>query len=564
MIKKLLPAFLLFAFSFVNAETIKTDVLVIGGGACGVAAAMQSARSKVKTLLVEPGPWLGGSMTMGGMCVLDANRDLPSGIWGEFRRKVTDYYRPRLGYDTSKTAILRFEPSVGAEILRKITDTVKNLTVKMKTPWTNIKKDGSEWEVTIVENGENVTVKAKVVVDGTETGEMAAKAGVKFEDGKEEAINWVAILKDFGKNADKTTAKPDGYNQAEFAFLKNKDTRQWLRSCRIPNDKFMIHPDGPISGKNHDELIKTARLRTLGLVYYLQKELGYKNIGLDDEFGTPDHLAPVPLIEGSRPVETDIRMVMDDITRPYDRESKLYRTSIGVGSGVNIPAFSIPLGAIVPKETDNLLVAEKAVSVTTEVNRSTMNPAVQMTLGQGVGATAAYCAFFKTTTKHLTVRIIQGEILDFKGYLTPFTDVSQNDPHWRAIQQIGATGMLKGIPKKEGSEVAINFEPNDTVRTAEVKPIFNEIYTRAFLWFNNQKPGEYITLGNLLYFISDYTLTDPATLEPQVRRAWKTQLHLPGELDVKRPATRLEFAMLVNKYLNPFGKRVDLTGKVVN
>ncbi|HVS92053.1 MAG TPA: FAD-dependent oxidoreductase, partial [Mucilaginibacter sp.] len=214
MIKKLLPAFLLFAFSFVNAETIKTDVLVIGGGACGVAAAIQSARSKVKTLLVEPGPWLGGSMTTGGMCVLDANRDLPSGIWGEFRRKVTDYYRPRLGYDTSKTAILRFEPSVGAEILRKITDTVKNLTVKMKTPWTNIKKDGSEWEVTIVENGDNVTVKAKVVVDGTETGEVAAKAGGKFEDEKEEAINWVAILKDFGKNADKTIAKPDGYNQA--------------------------------------------------------------------------------------------------------------------------------------------------------------------------------------------------------------------------------------------------------------------------------------------------------------------------------------------------------------
>ncbi|HVW12989.1 MAG TPA: FAD-dependent oxidoreductase [Mucilaginibacter sp.] len=564
MIKKLLPAFLLFAFSFVNAETIKTDVLVIGGGACGVAAAIQSARSKVKTLLVEPGPWLGGSMTMGGMCVLDANRDLPSGIWGEFRRKVTDYYRPRLGYDTSKTAILRFEPSVGAEILRKITDTVKNLTVKMKTPWTNIKKNGSEWEVTIVENGENVTVKAKVVIDGTETGEVAAKAGVKFEDGEEEAINWVAILKDFGKNADKTIAKPDGYNQAEFAFLKNKDARQWLRSCRIPNDKFMVRPGGAISGNNYDELIKTARLRTLGLVYYLQNEFGYRNIGLDDEFGTPDHLAPVPLIERSRPVVTDVRMVMDDITKPYDRESKLYRTSIGVGSGINIPAFSIPLGAIVPKETDNLLVTEKAISVTTEVNRSTMNPAVQMTLGQGIGATAAYCAFFKTTTKHLTVRIIQGEILDFKGYLIPFTDVSQNDLHWRAIQQIGATGILKGIQKKEGGAVAIHFEPNDTVRTAEVKPIFNEIYTRAFLWFNNQKPGEYITLGNLLYFISDYTLTDPATLEPQIRHAWKTQLHLPGELDVKRPATRLEFAMLVNKYLNPFGKRVDLTGKVMN
>src|SRR5271169_129144 len=110
MIRKLLIPLLLFTFSFAYAETTKTDVLVIGGGASGVAAAMQAARSKVKTLLVEPGPWLGGSMTMGGMCVLDANRNLPSGIWGEFRRRVTDYYRPRLGYDTAYNSILRFEP----------------------------------------------------------------------------------------------------------------------------------------------------------------------------------------------------------------------------------------------------------------------------------------------------------------------------------------------------------------------------------------------------------------------------------------------------------------------
>jgi thioredoxin reductase len=31
------------------ADTIKTDVLVVGGGASGVAAAIQSARSNVKT-----------------------------------------------------------------------------------------------------------------------------------------------------------------------------------------------------------------------------------------------------------------------------------------------------------------------------------------------------------------------------------------------------------------------------------------------------------------------------------------------------------------------------------
>ena len=565
MIKKILIPLFIFITSYSHAETIKTDVLVIGGGACGVAAAIQSARSKVKTMLVEPGPWLGGSMTMGGMCVLDANRDLPSGIWGEFRRRVTDYYRPRLGYDTSHNSILRFEPYIAAEILKKITDTVKNLTVKLKTPWTSIKKDGSGWDVYITVNGESVKIEAKVVVDGTETGEVAAKAGVQFadEEGKE-AISWIAIVKDFGKNADKTIARPDGYDPVEYAFLKNKDTKQWLRSFEIPNDKFMIRPQTALSGKSHDELLKAARLRTLGLIYYLQTALGYRNIGLDDEFGTADQLAIVPLVLTSKTVKADVRMVEDDILKPYDRESKLYRTSIGVGGDGIAPAFSIPLGVIVPKNAENLLVTEKAISVTNDVNSSTANPAVQMTLGQGVGATAAFCAFFKTTTKHLSVRTIQGEILDYKGYLMPFTDVPQKDPHWRAIQQVCATGLLRGIPKVNGNSLAIHFEPSDIVRTAEVKPVLDEIYTRAFIWFRQEKPGEKLTLGNLLYFISDYTLTDKNTLEGAIKKLWKPIFKLPGELDVNRPVTRLEFAVLANKYLNPFAKTVDLSGKIVN
>ena len=579
MIKKLLVPLLCFAFTFVHAETIKTDVLVIGGGASGVAAAIQSARSKVKTLLVEPGPWLGGSLTMSGMCVLEANRNLPSGIWGEFHRKVTDYYRPRLGYDTTHNSILRFEPYTGAEILKKITDTVKNLTVKLKTPWTSIKKDGTGWEVTIMVNGEVVKVDAKVVVDGTETGEVAVKAGAQFENSdaaETERITWIAILKDFGRNTDKTIAKPEGYDPALYAWLKGKDIKQMLRSVSLPNDKYMIDwdiydNDHPVNTVNKNEVYKKSKLRTFGLVYYLQTELGYKNLGLDGQFGTPDNLPFAPYVLESKHVKGSVRMISDDITKPYDRESKLYRTAIAVSDAVpleardgKLPPYTIPLGAIVVKDLDNLLVTEKAISVSHDVNSSTSYPSVQMTLGQGVGATAAFCAFFKTTTKRLRVRMVQGEILDYKGYLVPLTDIPQKDPHWRAIQQICATGLLKGVQKTNGNAIEIHFEPDDLVSTEEVKPFLLEIYTRAFLWFNKEKPGGKFTLGNLLSLISDYTLTDPKTLQLYLQKAWTPQFKLTGAFDLNRPVTRLEFAVLTNRYLNPFAKTVDLSGRMVN
>ncbi len=45
----------------------ETDVLVVGGGTAGTIAALQAARAGAKTLLVEQGSQLGGTMTVGGV-----------------------------------------------------------------------------------------------------------------------------------------------------------------------------------------------------------------------------------------------------------------------------------------------------------------------------------------------------------------------------------------------------------------------------------------------------------------------------------------------------------------
>lgn len=608
MVKKIFLILFLLNTSFIYAQTIKTDILVIGGGASGTAAAIQGARSKLKTLLVEPGPWLGGSMTAGGMCVVEGNRNLPSGIWGEFRKHVQDFYKSRLGYDTAYNATLRFEPYTGAAILKKIADTVKNLTVKLSTPWTTIKKDGTGWQVSIIADNRATTVRAKVVIDATETGDVAAKAGEVFVSGFDSAhdtgedlapqatlpriqdITWIAILKDFGKTADKTIAKPQGYDADAYACLKGKDIAKMLNEGRLPNDKYMVKWAGcgnqypttveDLKPANRDAFYAKARLHTLGLIYYLQTGLGFKNLGLDDEYPTADHLPYMPYIREAGRARGLVRMTLNEVYKPYDREARLYRTAIAVGDAspgqhygegtapkTNYPpfmAYSIPLGAVVLKDLDNLLVTEKAMSVSHLVNASSMYPSVQMTIGQGAGATAAFCAFFKTTTKKLNVRIIQGELLDFKAWLLPFADIKQSDPYFRAMQQVGATGLLKGIPQRKGNSAQMLFMPDSAVNTAEVEPFFKEIYSRAFLWFNKEKPAGKFTQGNLLSFISEITLTEPKTLQVSMQKAWKAQYKFSSDFDSNRPVTRREFAVLANKFLNPFARAVDITGRMVN
>jgi hypothetical protein len=608
MIKKILLLCLLLKCTTGFAETIHTDVLVIGGGAGGVTAAIQSARSKIKTLLVEQGPWLGGSATGGGQCILPVNRTLASGIYAEFGNHVREFYKPRLGYDTTRNAPLVFEPATGAAILKKITDTVKNLTVKLNTPFNTIKKDGTGWEVTVTENGATLTIKAKVVVDATELGDVATAAGVLLTSGfdsrgdtKEalapdnatnqiQDISYLAILKDYGKAANQTITQPEGYNPALYACLKAADVKKLLAAAVLPNDKYLINWENcgnqyPVTAddlkpETRAETFRKARLRTLGLIYYLQTTLGYKNLGLTDDFKTADHLPYIPYIRENRRAAGMVRMVLDDIYTPYSRQSKLYRTGIGVADALAgqhysvagvphtnyppFPAFSIPLGAVVVKEQENLLVLEKAISATHLVNGALTDPAVQMTLGQGVGATAAFCVFFKRSTKQLDVRAIQGEILDHKGSLMPFADVPTTDRDFRAIQQVGATGMLQGIQKANGQTAQVLFMPDSTVRTIEVQPVLTELYSRSFIWFNKEKPGEAFTLGNLLSYISEMTLRDPVNLTEAIRKTWKSYYQFNTPFNSKRPVTRREFAVLANRFFNPFARAVDITGKLVD
>lgn len=621
MVKNFLLIILIFGCTVAYAQTIKTDVVVIGGGSSGVAAGVQAARSGVKTLIVESGPWLGGSMTAGGNCIVDANRNLQGGIWAEFRKHVVDFYKKVPGFDTTKNAVLRFEPYTGAAILKKMTDTVKRLTIKTNTQWATIKKNGDGWELTITEKGKTITVKTQVVIDATETGDIAEKAGAKFDIGFDsrkatgeaiapenanpliQEITWIAVLKDYGAATDHTITKPVGYNATDYACLKGKDIKKMLADGKLPNDKYMIKwaecaNSFPVTmidlePENRDAYYAKAKLHTLGLVYFMETELGFKNLGIDPkEFDTEDGLPSMPYIREARRVVGLIRMTMNEISTPYGNPSKLYyRTSIAVGDASPgqhfaadagapkiayppMPGYSIPMGAVVLKNIDNFLVTEKALSTTHLVNASTFYPTVQMSVGQGAGTVAAYCAFFKKTTKQLfgnvtnenkgAVRAIQIELLTYKGIIMPFADIDQSDKFFRAIQQIGATGLLRGVQITTAKTSATYFLPDNAVQTSEIKPIMLDLYTRAFIWFNKTKPGAVFTVGNTLSFISEMTLADPTTLKETLQKYWKISYKFTADFDTERPITRREFAVLANTYINPFARTVDIEGRFVN
>ncbi|GAB3931107.1 FAD-dependent oxidoreductase [Mucilaginibacter myungsuensis] len=605
MVKKLLLIVLFLTPITLFAETIRTDVLVVGGTASGVAAAIQSARSQVKTLLIEPTPWLGGEMTAGGMSILDANPKLSSGIWAEFRKRVRDFYKRTPGYDTTSTAPLKFEPYTGAAVLKRICDTVNHLTLKLNTPYLTAKRDSGKWVLTVLIDGKEATIKAKVLVDATPNGDIAALAGAKLVSGFDskqdtgeslapetaspiiQDVTWIAVVKEFEKNAIYLMPKPAEYDPARYVALKTKNIKKMLEEGRLPNNKFQIKWTENTYGTSVAQMsiegriayYKTLRLHTLGLVYYLQNELGFRNIGIDDsEFPSSDHLPFIPYIREYRRSIGQTRMTTREIYTPY--VNNLYRTSIAVGDApftqqyadplapkINyppMPAYTVPLGAVVDKDIPNLVVTEKAMSVTHLVNASTSYPSVQMAIGQGAGTVAAYCAFFDLNTKQLDVRKIQIEATLYGSMIYPYADIPQTDRYYRAVQQVTGTGLLKQVQELNGNKMDVVFKPDSTVNTADIKPIMLETYTRAFIWFGKNKPAETFAVGDLVSYISDHTLTDPKTLKNMMQRQWHDYYKFKQPFDMQRPVTRYEFAVLVNRYLNPFARSVDVTGKIVN
>ena len=69
--------------------------------------------------------------------------------------------------------------------------------------------------------------------------------------------------------------------------------------------------------ERREAALRPAREKTLRFIYYIQTELGYRNLGIaDDEFDTPDGLAYLPYHREGRRAEGVVMLTFDDVTTP--------------------------------------------------------------------------------------------------------------------------------------------------------------------------------------------------------------------------------------------------------
>ena len=103
-----------------KSEPLSYDIVIVGGGTSGTAAAIQAGRMGADVLLLQEQEWLGGMLTAAGVSATDGNHKLPSGIWGEFRDSLYARYGGPEALFTGWVSNTQFEPHVGAQIFQNM------------------------------------------------------------------------------------------------------------------------------------------------------------------------------------------------------------------------------------------------------------------------------------------------------------------------------------------------------------------------------------------------------------------------------------------------------------
>jgi len=156
------------------------QVVVVGGGVGGVSAALGAARSGADTLLLEKSSRVGGTgvhSPVGLVCTYcDANgRPINRGVHQEY---VPYIYRPGgprycQTYD-ERELLQRYETLLSAEA---------RITVRTGTPVMGVRTNQGRLTAVTTPEGE---VEAKVFIDATAEGHLAASAGAPYEKGRPE------------------------------------------------------------------------------------------------------------------------------------------------------------------------------------------------------------------------------------------------------------------------------------------------------------------------------------------------------------------------------------------
>ncbi|MGO8720552.1 MAG: FAD-dependent oxidoreductase [Acidobacteriaceae bacterium] len=230
---------------------------------------------------------------------------------------------------------------------------------------------------------------------------------------------------------------------------------------------------------------------SLGFAWWLQHDVkrddgggyGYPRLELQKRsMGSADGLAQQPYIRESRRIVAIRTIVEQDLAVQFQKgaRARLYPDSVGIGQyPIDIHScgrkdftsaskpYEIPLGALIPKDSDNLLAASKDIGTTHITNGAYRLHPTEWAIGE-----AAAGAIVWSLDHHTTPNQIDSNPAELKGLqrwlvqhgqpIFWFDDVALKSPWFEAAQLTAAYAWLQADP------TSLHFGANDSLSGEEI------------------------------------------------------------------------------------------------
>ena len=389
--------------------THDVDVAVVGGGPGGIMAALAAARTGARTLLIERYGFVGGMATAGLMTSFNGFRNERPPDHVQTVRGIAQELVDRLlaaGGACGCTAHGNFGPlepgrcpyavSFDPEVLKQVALEMladAGVELLLHAWFSNACTDGRNVDVVVVDGKSGrQAVKARVYVDATGDGDLAARAAARCE-----------IVPKAGQRMMPVTLM---YRVTGIPAPAENQRRLWINGLTTRWGPGA----GEVDGTDAADLTAAEIAARRELAEHLQK--------LREEFPAAALVETAATI-GVR--ETRRVVGLYTITEADCLTGRPHADSVAVSSNpvpgyygkrrfLDHLGFEIPYRSLVPADLDNVLLAGRCISASQPAFQSARSMAPAMAISQASGTAAAMCAAAPCRPADLDAAVLQQKL----------------------------------------------------------------------------------------------------------------------------------------------------------
>jgi ribulose 1,5-bisphosphate synthetase/thiazole synthase len=377
----------------------ETDVLVVGGGPAGIAAAIAARRAGAKVTIVERyghfgGLWTGGLVLLIIGHIVKGSKQVCQGIGEEMMLRL----------EKMDGAIINRSPGANPTV---DAEAVKYLMVEMIEEadvevflhcWgvDAVTQDNSLRGVVFESKSGRQAILAKVVVDATGDGDIFAAAGARFEHRSHNVglVSRIGNLDHVDKSKTSDSEKPKRLGSA----------------TPVPGVNWVNLTGPEVDGLDLATLTRMElnhRKYIWGKMQKVRKVSGYEDVYLVET-------APQLGVRITRILNGLKTVTVDDI-----KKTTRHPDVIGVGGAAHAEhgEWQIPYGTLVPQTADNVLAAGRCISCDLRMADLVRLIPNCFVTGQAAGVAAAVAVRDRCTPRQADVTEIQKILRQQKAYL---------------------------------------------------------------------------------------------------------------------------------------------------